>query len=141
MAKKEQYGLLAEQYYVESNMPISGIAKRLGVNEKTLHNWKREGSWDEKRNKYLHSKYSCYSALYELVNLLAQDAIGKYKTEGILPEAKNLYFIKDMAEKLPKMKDFENNLAEEQIQQNIEDKKTDLNKEDIVKKIFQAMTE
>lgn len=141
MAKKEQYGMLAEQYYVENNMPISGIAKRLNINEKTLHNWKREGEWDKKRTAFLHSKYSCYSALYELVNLLVKNAIDKYKTEGTLPEAKELYFIKDMAEKLPKMKNFENNLAEEQIQEAAEAKENTFTQEDIVKKIFEAMTD
>lgn len=141
MAKKEQYGMLAEQYYVEHNMPISGIAKRLNINEKTLHSWKREGKWDEKRAKFLHSKYSCHSALYELVNLLVKNAIEKYKTEGVLPEAKELYFIKDMAEKLPKMKSFENNLAEEQIQETAEVKENSFEKEDIVRKIFEAMTD
>lgn len=141
MAKKEQYGMLAEQYYVESNMPISGIAKRLQINEKTLHNWKKEGEWDKKRAAFLHSKYSCHAALYELVRLLAENAINQYKNEGTLPEAKELYFIKDMAEKLPKMKNFENNLAEEQIQQMTEEQKPEFNQADIVKKIFDAMTD
>lgn len=140
MGKKEQYGMLAQQYYVENNMPVSGIAKRLPVNEKTLHNWKRDGEWEEKRAAFLRSKYSCHSALYELVNLLVTNAIEKYKTEGTLPEAKELYFIKDMAEKLPKMKAFENNLAEEQIQEAAEVKETSFDNAEIVKKIFDAMT-
>lgn len=140
MSKKEQYGMLAGQYYIESNMPISGIAKRLNINEKTLHNWKKEGEWDKKRAAFLHSKYSCHSALYELVNLLVKNAIEKYRTEGTLPEAKELYFIKDMADKLPKMKNFENNLAEEQIQESTEEKTASVDTADIVKKIFDAMT-
>lgn len=140
MAKKEQFGRLAEQYYVESNMPISGIAKRLNINEKTLHSWKKEGEWDKKRAAFLHSQYSCYSSLYELVHLLVKNAINTYKTEGILPEAKELYFIKDMAEKLPKMKAFENNLAEEQITQTTEEKKSEVDISEIAGKIFEAMT-
>lgn len=142
MAKKELYGKLAEQYYVENNMPISGIAKKLSITEKTLHEWKREGEWDKKRSTFLHSCYSCYSSLYELVTLMANDAINQYKTEGTLPEAKQLYFLKDMVVKLPKMKSFENNLVEEEIAKNTEDKKSDFNNNaEIVKKIFNAMTE
>lgn len=140
MSKKEQYGKLAEQYYVENSMPISGIAKRLPINEKTLHNWKKAGKWDDKRTQFLHSQYSCYSSLYELVNLLVKNAIETYQTEGKLPEAKELYFIKDMAEKLPKLKAFENNLADEQIQQVTEEKVTSFDTAEIVKKVFEAMT-
>lgn len=142
MAKKEQYGKLAEQYYVESNMPISGIAKRLNITEKTLHEWKRADEWDKKRCNFLHSRYSCYSSLYELVGLMAKDAIEQYKTEGTLPEAKQLYFLKDMVDKLPKMKSFENNLAEEEIAKTTETKNNDFsNNAEIVRKIFNAMTE
>lgn len=140
MGKKEQYGMLAQQYYVESNMPICGIAKRLKINEKTLRNWKKEEKWEEKRANFLRSKFSCHSALYELLNLLVKNAIDTYKTEGSLPEAKELYFIKDMADKLSKMKDFENTLAEEQINKLSETQEKTFDSSDIIKKIFDAMT-
>ena len=142
MSKKEQFEHLAQQYYVESNMPISGIAKRLSLTEKTLHSWKKAGEWDKKRAAFLHSRYSCYASLYELVGLITKDAIQQYKTEGTLPEAKQLYFLKDMVEKLPKMKTFENNLASEEIANGKDDKIKDFTDNSmIIKKIFDAMTQ
>ena len=121
MSKRETYEPLARQYFVESQMPVSSIAKRLPVTEKTLHNWKKEGNWEQQRANFLRSKYSCYGSLYELVSLLVQDSLHQFKTDGTFPEAKTLSFLINAAEKLPKMKNFENLLAEEQIENSKEE--------------------
>lgn len=141
MAKKEQYFHLAEQYYVESNMPISGIAKRLNVTEKTLHGWKKEGEWDNKRASFLRAQYSCNSALYELVGLLAKNMLESFKTQGTMPTSKEVYALTAMIDKLPGMKSFETGLADEAIAQTTEQKEKTFDNADIVKRIFDAMTQ
>ena len=41
MAKFDDYGILAEKYYVEEQLPVSRIAEKLGLTDKTLHEWKK----------------------------------------------------------------------------------------------------
>ena len=48
MTKKPEYEPIAAQYFVEMQMTVSQIAKRLDVSEKTIHNWKKAGGWEEK---------------------------------------------------------------------------------------------
>lgn len=117
MAKKEQYEAIAKQYYVEMQMSVAKIAKRLDISEKTLHGWKKDGKWEEERINFLNAQYKCYGSLYQLVYTLSNHALETYKTTGELPEAKNLSFIAKMADKLPKMKQFENTLLDDAIKQ------------------------
>ena len=117
MGKKETYEPLARQYYVEAQVPISGIAKRLNITEKTLHSWKKEGDWDGQRAKFLHAQFSCYGSLYELVKLLSEDAKNRFLTDGELPDAKTVNFLRDMVKQLPTLKNFENGLALEKIEE------------------------
>lgn len=140
MAKKEQFFHLAEQYYIESNMPIAGIAKKLNLTEKTLHAWKKEGDWENKRNAFLKSQFSCYSSLYNLVGLLAEKALTNFKETGTMPTSKEVYALTAMIDKLPSMKNFENGLANEAIAETSEPKAKTFDNADIVKKIFDAMT-
>ena len=117
MSKKETYEPLARQYYVESQMPVSGIAKRLNLTEKTIHKWKKDGNWDNERAQFLRAKYSCYGSLYELANLLATKALRQWQTEGTLLDVSTMNFLSKIMDKLPKLKSFENNLAQEHIEQ------------------------
>ncbi|MDD3236819.1 MAG: hypothetical protein PHV37_01820 [Candidatus Gastranaerophilales bacterium] len=134
MAKKEQYYVLAEKYYVEEQIPVTGIAKKLNITEKTLHNWRKEGEWDDKRTKFLRSQCNCYSSLYELLNKL----IAKV-TESIANDEKidgsTLYFIKTLMDKLPKLKKFENDL----ILDKLETSSTEESNEDIATKVAELV--
>lgn len=114
MGKFEDYGLLAEKYYVEEQLPISTIAKKLNLTDKTLHNWKNQNNWDDKRKDFLQSQFTCSAALQELVIHLVKDANAKIKT-GELPEAATLNFIGKMAEKLPKLKAFDDMVINEKM--------------------------
>ena len=106
MQKFEQYGALAEKYYVEKQYELSQIAKELNISSATLKSWKNKGDWDSKRQTFLSSQYTCYSALQELLMYISKDALSKIKV-GEVPEAASLNFIAKMAEKLPKMKELE----------------------------------
>lgn len=115
MSKKESYEITASQYYIEMQMSISTISKRLDVSEKTLHNWKKSGEWDKKRALFLKSQYSANQKLYELVNLLTTKALEDFKIDGTIPDQKTLYFIMNMADRLDKLKQFEEKTAVEKI--------------------------
>ena len=117
MAIDESIKLLASQYYIENQMSVAQIAKRLTISEKTLFNWKKEGNWEEKRTRYLKTQYSTNQTLYELLHLVANKAVDDFKTEGTMPDQKTLYFIMNMAGKLKGLKSFENQTAEEKVQE------------------------
>jgi len=106
MAKKDKYYSLAERMYVEEQVPITGISSRLCITEATLHKWKKEGEWERKKTAFLKSQYSCHAELYELVRKMTKKISEDYE-QGISPDAGTLYFLKSMADKLPKLKAFE----------------------------------
>lgn len=114
MGKFEDYGLLAEKYYVEEQLPISTIAKKLNLTDKTLHDWKTKNNWENKRKDFLQSQFTCSTALQELVIQLVKDANSKIKM-GEMPEAATLNFIGKMAEKLPKLKAFDDMVINEKM--------------------------
>lgn len=144
MAIKESHKILAGQYFIEYLMSIAEIARRLNISEKTLHNWKKEENWDKKRTQFLKSKYSTNQTLYELVNLIATKAVEDFKTEGIVPDQKTLYFISSMSDKLLKLKAYEQSQANEKIEEinkNQFENKPEIKKEDALDKVFKALTE
>lgn len=113
MGKFDDYGILAEKYYVEDQLPISAIGKKLNLTDKTLHEWKKKGNLEDKRRDYLTSQCSCNKNLYELVRLLTDKAVTEIRTTGTYPDPAALNFIGKMADKLPKIKNFEENVVNE----------------------------
>ncbi|RAI14966.1 MAG: hypothetical protein DKM22_05625 [Candidatus Melainabacteria bacterium] len=131
MAKFEDYGLLAEKYYVEEQLSIRLISQKLSISEKTLARWQKNGNWENKRKDFLSSQYTCSAALQELVIHLAKDANEKIKM-GEMPEASALNFIGKMAEKLPKIKAFDEMLINEKLNE-------EKNEKDMSKKVAIAI--
>lgn len=107
MGKFEQYAPLAQQYYVEQQKTIAAISKELNITEKTLHSWKKNNDWEQKKADFLKSKYNCFSALYELTNMIANDALNAYKIEGTAPDKATINFLAKAIDRLPKMKNIE----------------------------------
>ncbi|MCD8025322.1 MAG: phage terminase small subunit-related protein [Candidatus Gastranaerophilales bacterium] len=138
MTKKDTYEVIASQYFIEMQMSVAQIAKRLNLSEKTVHNWKKEGAWDDKKKKFLKSQYSTNQTLYELLHLVSKQAVEDYKTEGILPDQKTLYFIMGMTDKLAKLKTYENQTAQEKVEETIEKEPQDKTgiTEDVLNKVF-----
>ena len=145
MTKKATLEIAACQYYVECQMSVAEIARRLNVSEKTIFNWKKDGDWEKKREFFLKSQYSTNQTLYELVHLIAQKAVDDFKTEGILPDQKTMYFLMNMSDKLDRLKKYEDNLSGEKIEQmnSASEAPTDEQKqnitEDALKNIFKAI--
>ena len=118
MGKYEDYGMLAEKYYVEEQLPVSKIVKKLNLTDKTLHDWRKKGDWDNKREAFLKSQFNCYANLYQLANLVINKAVETAQSTGELPDSSTLNFIKAMADKLPKLKSLESEMALEKISEN-----------------------
>lgn len=139
MGKFEDFGILAEKYYVEDQLPISTIARKLNLTDKTLHDWKKKGNWEDKKRDYLASQCSCNKNLYELVRLLTDKAVSDIRTEGIYPDSAALNFISKMADKLPKIKTFEENVVNELMNANTSE--TEDKSEDMKLKIAKSIDE
>lgn len=143
MSKKATLEIAACQYFVECQMSIIEIARRLNVSEKTIRNWKKDGDWENKRMLFLKSQYSTNQTLYELVHLIAQKALEDFKTEGAYPDQKTLYFLMNMSDKLDKLKNYEDKLSGEKIsemkQATSESDEPKEKTEDVLKKVFEAM--
>lgn len=106
MGKKEQFYTLSEKLYVEQHIPLSGIAKRVDVSERTLVEWKKEGDWDNKRTQFLKEQYSCHAELYVLVRKMIQKIKEDFDC-GTTPDKSTLDFVRAMIDKVPKLKAFE----------------------------------
>ena len=142
---EEAKKLLASQYFIENQMSIAQISKRLTISEKTLFNWKKADDWETKRTRFLKLQYSTNQQLYELLHLVSAKALDDFKETQIMPDQKTLYFIMNMTGKLKDLKVFENQLAEEKAAElnQLSAEKQEENKnstDELLQKIFEAMT-
>ncbi len=120
MGKKEQFFPIAESKFVEQQKCIETIATELGnsVSTKTLHKWKKEGDWENKRERFLAANTSTSAALIELTNLMTLDALETYKKTGEKPDKETLNFIKSVIPRIMQAKNVETAINNEQ-QENI----------------------
>lgn len=142
MTKKDEYEVIAAQYFIEMQMTAAQISKRLNLSEKTIHNWKKAGDWEQKRKRYLKSQYSTNQTLYELLHMVAKKALDDFKNEEIMPDQKTLYFIMAMTDKLHKLKAYENESAKEKIEEinsQKEDKPEIKDNSELLDKFFKAV--
>lgn len=71
--KRDKYYDKAEKMYVEQFITEVGVAKRLGISDRTIRRWKADGNWGEKRKKYLtKQKFTNYD-MYQLVRKMLDD--------------------------------------------------------------------
>lgn len=71
--KKNKYFDKAERMYVEQFITEIGIAKRLGISDRTVRRWKAEGNWGEKRKEYLNKQTLFHYDLQQLVRKMLDD--------------------------------------------------------------------
>ncbi len=71
--KRDKYYDKAEKMYVEQFITEVGVAKRLGISDRTVRRWKADGNWGEKRKEYLtKQKFTNYD-MYQLVRKMLDD--------------------------------------------------------------------
>lgn len=71
--KKNKYFDKAEKMYVEQFITEVGVAKRLGISDRTVRRWKAEGNWGEKRKEYLNKQKLTNYDMYQLVRQMLDD--------------------------------------------------------------------
>ena len=71
--KKNKYFDKAEKMYVEQFITEVGVAKRLGISDRTVRRWKAEGNWGEKRKEFLKKQTLTNYDMCELVRQMLDD--------------------------------------------------------------------
>ena len=71
--KRDKYYDVAETMYVEQVITEVGIAKRLGISDRTVRRWKAEGDWGEKRKKFINKQTLTNYDMYQLVRKMLDD--------------------------------------------------------------------
>lgn len=71
--KKNKYFDKAEKMYVEQFITEVGVAKRLGISDRTVRRWKAEGDWGKKRKEYLNKQTLTNYDMYQLVCQMLDD--------------------------------------------------------------------
>lgn len=77
MAKKAIYFEEAQRQYVKQGFGLTAIEGMLdgNVTRRTLHTWKDEGNWDEKRKRYLEQHEDLSDMVMEIAKNTAKKAL------------------------------------------------------------------
>ena len=68
----------AKDMYIKKSLTFKEIASRLGVNERTVRNWRdKDGHWDRDRQAYIDSRTSFHEDLYDFCH----EIMGYIRTE------------------------------------------------------------
>lgn len=71
--KRDKYYDKAEKMYVEQFITEVGVAKRLGISDRTVRRWKAKGNWGEKRKEFLKKQTLTNYDMYQLVRQMLDD--------------------------------------------------------------------
>lgn len=71
--KRDKYYDIAETMYVEQFITEVGIAKRLGISDRTVRRWKAEGDLGEKRQEFINKQTLTNYDMYQLVRQMLDD--------------------------------------------------------------------
>lgn len=71
--KRDKYYDKAEKMYVEQFITEVGVAKRLGISDRTVRRWKADGNWGEKRKEFLKKQTLFHYDLRQLVRKMLDD--------------------------------------------------------------------
>lgn len=71
--KRDKYYDIAEKMYVEQFITEVGVAKRLGISDRTVRRWKAEGDWGEKRQEFINKQTLTNYDMYQLVRQMLDD--------------------------------------------------------------------
>lgn len=106
MAKRDQYFEQAQELYVVKQLSFEAVARELGLGEKTVRNWAKEGGWAEKRAELLRKSHGMHEMLYDTAHMLAE-SIRDDLAGGKPVEPGRLYALKQLVEILKKSHEYE----------------------------------
>lgn len=106
--KKDKYYEIAEKMYTEQFITVAGIAKRLGVNERTIKRWKKDGKWSEKRYQYLYKHTISKDDIYVFCKTMLANFNSELKNGNKIGTSRLNVFLNLVEELVKKeQKDFE----------------------------------
>ena len=83
--KRDKFFDIAQEMYVEQFITLPEIAKRFGVNEKTIRRWRDDGNWIEKRKNFIENhKYSneeIFMLVRKMLWVFQEDMKNKHKID------------------------------------------------------------
>lgn len=115
MTKRNEHLDAAREMYVIKHLTFSEIALHLGVADKTVRNWAKDGAWQERRQELVQQHQSMHELLYESAYLILQTIRNDLK-DGKPVDTGRFYAIKQMIAMLEQSRSYERTegLAEEQ---------------------------
>ncbi len=100
----------AERLYVQDRCTFEQISDKLGVSERALRYWAKEGSWQERRQNLDESAGKMHEKLAAVTEAML-DRLLQVLKEGEEPSQSQLYFITRTAPALAKMRSYEETAA------------------------------
>lgn len=97
MSKKAIYYDEGKRLYVQNGIALDTIEDMLSgnVTRRTLHNWKTEGRWDEKRKRYIEEQQDLGDMVLEIAKTVAQNALADPSPKNLLSLARALNALKE----------------------------------------------
>ena len=86
--KKQTLAKDAFKLYAEKFMSLENIARQLHLNERTLRRWKKSDDWATKRAKYLQTKTTLHSDLYDFTRSLINSIEKNMENNGKVEPAR-----------------------------------------------------
>lgn len=106
MAKKPEYYAEAELLYVQNRMTFEQIGERIGVSERTLRTWAKDGDWSDRRESIEEVRSKSHDKLHRVMDLLLDKAI-QALDEDKEPNQAQLNFIRAMSPSLVRLQSYE----------------------------------
>jgi hypothetical protein len=106
MAKKPEYYAEAELMYVQDRLTFEQISDKIGVSERTLRTWAKDGDWSGRRESIEDVRSKSHDKLHKIMDLLLDKAI-EALGEGKEPNQAQLNFIKAMSPSLVRLQNYE----------------------------------
>ncbi len=92
MSKREQYYEQAQELYVVKQCSFDEIGRRLGIAEKTVRTWAKDGEWASKRAALLSKRGTMHEMIYDTAYMLLE-SLRKDLADGVPVDPGRLYAI------------------------------------------------
>jgi uncharacterized protein YjcR len=96
MAKKDVLRKQAEQMFIELGYTAKDIAETLGIQEKTIGNWRKADLWDKRRNELLASPHKIKELLLKEFQSIAGGNAPTLDSDALSKVAKALAGVEDV---------------------------------------------
>ncbi len=106
MAKKAIYYQEAEHLFVVERLTLKAISKRLGVSTRTLQEWSKQGSWEQRREAFAKMASSSHEKTHRLYNRWLDRAVNSETLD-----IDTVYALSKLAPLLKRLEQYESTVA------------------------------